>query len=197
MNGYKVLKTMECFLPACCDIIRVTTNKIWDGIIFDNQPGHNCISCLNLPLNNRNKKIRSIKTDLKATCYKYNLKNIFGEGWPQHDSTSYLYLGVSQYNIFQKKELGECLSAESRNDCSHLWRWNKDRFAELERTRNILMRIKSIVLKDGFYENREDSFVRSSNVWLVVVRSTTFNRLFISPIIIFGPYSFLKPPFLV
>ena len=27
-----------------------------------------------------------------------------------------------------------------------------------------LMRIKSIVLKDGFYENREDSFVRSSNV---------------------------------
>ena len=119
MNGYKVLKTMECFLPACCDIIRVTTNKIWDDIIFNNQPGHNCISCLNLPLNNRNKKIRSIKTDLKATCYKYNLKNIFGEGWPQHDSTSYLYLGVSQYNIFQKKELGECLSAVSQEMIVH------------------------------------------------------------------------------
>ena len=46
------------------------------------------------------------------------------------------------------------------------------------RTRNILMRIKSIVLKHAFYENREDSFVRSSNVCLVVVtRSTTFNVL--------------------
>ena len=43
------------------------------------------------------------------------------------------------------------------------------------------MRIKSIVLKHGFYENREDSFVMSSNDWLVVViRSTTFNRLFVS-----------------
>ena len=85
MNGYKVLKTTECFLPACCDITRAATNKIWDGIIFDNQPGHNCISCWNLPLNNRNKKIWS-KQILKATCYKSNLKNIFAEGWPQHDS---------------------------------------------------------------------------------------------------------------
>ena len=119
MNGYKVLKTTECFLPACCDIIRAATNKIWDGIIFDNQPGHNCISCWNLPLNNRNKKIWS-KQILKATCYKYNLKNIFGEGWPQHDSTSYLYLGVSQYNMFQKKELGECLSAESQEKNVHI-----------------------------------------------------------------------------
>ena len=45
MNGHKVLKTMEYFLSACCDIIRAATNKIWNGIIFDNQPGHNCISC--------------------------------------------------------------------------------------------------------------------------------------------------------
>ena len=47
------------------------------------------------------------------------LENIFGEGWPQHDSTSYLYLGVSQYNIFQKKQLGECLSAESQEMIVH------------------------------------------------------------------------------
>ena len=47
------------------------------------------------------------------------LENIFGEGWPQHDSTSYLYLGVSQYNIFQKKELGECRSAESQEMIVH------------------------------------------------------------------------------
>ena len=46
----KVLKTMECFLPACCDIIRAATNKIKCGIIFNNQPGHNCIFCWNLPL---------------------------------------------------------------------------------------------------------------------------------------------------
>ena len=47
------------------------------------------------------------------------LENIFGEGWPQHDSTSYLYLGVSQNNIFQKKELWECLSAESQEKNVH------------------------------------------------------------------------------
>ena len=47
------------------------------------------------------------------------MKNIFGGGWPQHDSTTYLYLGVSQYNIFPKKELGECLSAESQEKSVH------------------------------------------------------------------------------
>ena len=45
MNGHKVLKTVEYVLPACCEVIRVATYKIWDGINFDNQPGHNCISC--------------------------------------------------------------------------------------------------------------------------------------------------------
>ena len=50
------------------------------------------------------------------------------------------------------------------------------------------------------WKNREESFVTSSNVWLVVVeeearRSTDYS--FLPPIIILGPYSFLKPPFLV
>ena len=47
---------------------------------------------------------------------------------------------------------------------------------------------------------RIESFVTSSNVWLVVVdeeaqRSTDYS--FLPPIIILEPYSFLKPPFLV
>ena len=143
MNGHKVLKTMEYFLSACCDIIRAATNKTWDGIIFDNQPGHNCISCWNLPLNNRN-KIWS-KQILKATCYKYNSKNIFLEGWPQHDSTSYLYLGVSQYNIFQKRTWRMSVSWESRKECSHLWRWNKDKWLCPFCMRKYLFKLKEAI----------------------------------------------------
>ena len=48
------------------------------------------------------------------------MKNIFEDGWPQHDSTSCLYLGVSQCNSFQKKEFGKCLSAESQEKNIHI-----------------------------------------------------------------------------
>ena len=40
-----------------------------------------------------------------------------GRSMTQH--LTYTLIGVSQYNIFQKKELGECLSAESQEKNVH------------------------------------------------------------------------------
>ena len=64
----------------------------------------------------------------------------------------------------------------------------------------IWMRIRSFLVEVWFLgKSRKILLVRSSNVWLIVVRgSITVKRLFfLSPIIIFWPFSFLKSSFLV